>query len=471
MANKIVEEIVEKAKSGDKTAFDLLYREYSEKLLKYVVKLGVDSYDAEDIVSDSFMEAIEHICDLKNNAFFSTWLHTIAKHKVFTIKEKEKKHTRVDYTTSDGEEQNDGLDIAMAESAEYHGDTVMLPEDYVSNEEIKQILADTINSLNPNQRDAIFLFYYKNCSISEIAQQTGVNENTVKSRLSLARKYMGKKLKELQKSGVVLCSVPISRVIGQLENEAKISVGGAPAVASAASGKAIAAAVTAIVVGTTGAMFYFNKANGQIQGDERLPDSFVIESIDENNETNTPIVSTDEEERFDQLPVGDPTSSYTVYNLMTDYSNTVDITHKDWQLIESFAEQNFTEDMTNYQKAVVAYDYIVSQTEYGSDNSYSVYSPITRVLEYHMAQTDDFNECFASIMRYLGYEANVYAARRNMSSDMVINTCWCQVDAGDKSYVFDPLYDQYSTETHYMFCVELGVNEVTKSYILNEKES
>ena len=33
MANKTVTEIVEKAKSGDKTAFDLLYREYSEKLL------------------------------------------------------------------------------------------------------------------------------------------------------------------------------------------------------------------------------------------------------------------------------------------------------------------------------------------------------------------------------------------------------------------------------------------------------
>ncbi len=159
MANKTVEEIVAKAKSGDMAAFDLLYREYSEKLLKYVVKLGVDINDAEDIVSDSFMEVIEHIGDLKNNAFFSTWLHSIAKNKVFTIKQKEKRYARVDYSAGDGDEQNDGLDLAYAEAAEYNGDTIMLPEDYAASEEIKQILADTINSLNPDQRDAIYLFY------------------------------------------------------------------------------------------------------------------------------------------------------------------------------------------------------------------------------------------------------------------------------------------------------------------------
>ena len=142
MANKTVEEIVEKAKSGDKSAFDLLYREYSEKLLKYVVKLGVDSYDAEDIVSESFIEAIEHIGDLKSNAFFSTWLHTIAKNKVYTMKKKEQKHARVDFSSDEGDEQNDALDIAVSEAAEYNGDTVMLPEDYAENEEVKQILAD-----------------------------------------------------------------------------------------------------------------------------------------------------------------------------------------------------------------------------------------------------------------------------------------------------------------------------------------
>ena len=245
MANKTVEEIVEKAKSGDMSAFDLLYREYSEKLLKYVVKLGVDSYDAEDIVSESFMEAIEHIGDLKSNAFFSTWLHTIAKNKVYTMKKKEQKHTRVDFSSDEGDEQNDALDIAVSEAAEYNGDTIMLPEDYAENEDIKQILADTINSLNPDQRDAVYLFYYKNNSISEIAEQAGVSENTIKSRLSLARKYMERKLKALQKGGVTLCAVPIPVILNIVVSESKLKAA-APVVTTAAGGATSGAAVSAV---------------------------------------------------------------------------------------------------------------------------------------------------------------------------------------------------------------------------------
>ena len=245
MANKTVEEIVEKAKSGDMSAFDLLYREYSEKLLKYVIKLGADRNDAEDIVSDSFVEAIEHIGDLKNNAFFSTWLHSIAKNKVYTMKKKEQKHARVDFTSDDGDEQNDGLDVAAAKAAEYNGDTIMLPEDYAENEDIKQILADTINSLNPDQRDAIYLFYYKNNSISEIAEQTGVSENTVKSRLSLARKYMERKLKKLQKNGVVLCAVPIPVILNIVVSESRLKAA-APVITTAAGGATSGAAVSAV---------------------------------------------------------------------------------------------------------------------------------------------------------------------------------------------------------------------------------
>ncbi len=245
MANKTVEEIVEKAKSGDMSAFDLLYREYSEKLLKYVIKLGADRNDAEDIVSDSFVEAIEHIGDLKSNAFFSTWLHTIAKNKVYTMKKKEQKHARVDFSSDEGDEQNDALDVAYSETAEYNGDTIMLPEDYAENEDIKQILADTINSLNPDQRDAIYLFYYKNNSISEIAEQAGVSENTIKSRLSLARKYMERKLKALQKGGVTLCAVPIPVILNIVVSESKLKAA-APVVTTAAGGAISGAAVSAV---------------------------------------------------------------------------------------------------------------------------------------------------------------------------------------------------------------------------------
>ena len=247
MTDNTVNEIVEKAKAGDISAFDLLYREYNDKLYKYVVKLGVDSYDAEDIVSETFMEAIEHIGDLKNNEYFSTWLHTIAKNKVYRTKNKEKAHARVDFSTDDGNEQNDGLDIAMAESARYNGETVMLPEDYAENEELKQILADTVNSLSEEQRDIMFLYYYEDLSVGQISERVGAPAGTVKSRLNLARKHMLKKIKALQKNGVALCAVPITVIFDIAVKQSKLHAGAA-AVATMASASAGASAGTGAAV-------------------------------------------------------------------------------------------------------------------------------------------------------------------------------------------------------------------------------
>lgn len=329
MANKTVEEIVEKAKSGDKSAFDLLYREYSEKLLKYVVKLGVNSYDAEDIVSESFMEAIEHIGDLKSNAFFSTWLHTIAKNKVYTMKKKEQKHTRVDFSSDEGDEQNDALDIAVSEAAEYNGDTIMLPEDYAENEEIKQILADTINSLNPDQRDAVYLFYYKNNSIGEIAEQAGVSENTIKSRLSLARKYMERKLKKLQKNGVTLCAVPIPVILNIVVSESKLKAA-APVVTTAAGGATSGAAVSAVsgkigaliaagimIGGGVGIYTTLSDRSGNIRkGDTRTADSSSVmisdaSSIDSRNDWDPDLIKVVDTDTVESTIAVDDASSHT----------------------------------------------------------------------------------------------------------------------------------------------------------------
>ena len=245
------EEIVEKARSGDRSAFDDLYRDYSEPLLKFVVKMGVPLQDAEDIVSDTFMEAIEHIGELRKTSAFSTWLHEIAKRKVYAMNNEHKNHSEVSLSAyMDADSQNDELDILAMRAAQYNcDDTIMLPADYAENEEIKQIIAETVNALNDNQREAVYLFYHDGRSIKEIAELTGVSGNTVKTRLELARKYIKRKLRSLQKNGVTLCAVPITAIIGVAVSQSKLSgaitvTGWASVVSSGASGAGVAAVST-----------------------------------------------------------------------------------------------------------------------------------------------------------------------------------------------------------------------------------
>ncbi len=263
MAEINLEEVVKRAKNGDRTAVDELYRNYSEPLLRFVMKQGLSEFDAQDIVSETFVSMMEHIGQLSNNAQFGTWLHTIAKRKAMEFSEKNARHQRISFDAENSEDS--GLEKISGDAAavdlafeEAYGDTVMLPQDYAENEEIKQIIAEQINALSPEHKETLFLFYYQDKSIAEIAELTGTNQNNVKARLFHARKNLKKKLEELQKKGVVLCAVPFRQIIPRFKELYKgTAAAGAASAAipaqaagtAAASGSAAAGAAAAGGIG------------------------------------------------------------------------------------------------------------------------------------------------------------------------------------------------------------------------------
>lgn len=245
MTEKETKELTVRAKAGDKAALEELYREYSGRVKRFIMKQGLSEQDADDVLSDSFVEVMKHIGELENEEYFSTWLHRIARRKAVEFKEKQTRHQRVIFDTDDGTNGSDAA-VEAAFEAEY-GDTVMLPTDYAENEELKAIIAEQINSLGKEQRETLFLFYYQNKSINEIAEMTGTNANNVKARLFNARKSLKKKLKALQNNGVTLCAVPISKLLAELDE------GGKGAAAAAVSGGSAASAEAAEVTSSAGA--------------------------------------------------------------------------------------------------------------------------------------------------------------------------------------------------------------------------
>ncbi len=255
-------ELAQKAINGDANAFAELYEEYRGALTKYIIKQGAAENDAEDVVSEAFTEAYAHISDLREPAYFGTWLHRIAKNIYTRQSMKEGRALRVLYDDYDdgSERSNDSVDLAAQEgsSLEDIEDTVLLPENYAENEDIKQTLADTILSMKEEFRSAIFLFYYEDRSITEIAEREGVSEGTVKSRLHYAKKKLREKLEPLAKKGGLFAAVPFSRLFNTVDVSENISggaiVGGAGAAgtgAAASGGSAVSTSAAAIsTIGT-----------------------------------------------------------------------------------------------------------------------------------------------------------------------------------------------------------------------------
>ena len=229
--NSELKETIAAAKGGDREAFEVLYSAYRDRLFFFAKKYTGSREAAEDIVSETFITALEKLPELRDGEAFGGWLYSIAYNKCMD-------HCRE--TSSRVSLEDDSVD-AVIESP------VMLPDDYAVNEALKGSLRDIIDSLSPEARSAVIMYYYEEMSISEVAEAMDINENAAKQRLFRARKTIRSKVEKLVGSSVMLSAVPMGAV---LNNTAEFA-----ASENAAAGAAAVTGSAAGAVKVTGAGF------------------------------------------------------------------------------------------------------------------------------------------------------------------------------------------------------------------------
>ena len=75
------EELVERVKSGDSKALDILVKAYFNKVYNRVHSLVPES-DAQDVTQEIFLSLVDSIQTFRGNSAFGTWFHRIVMNKV-----------------------------------------------------------------------------------------------------------------------------------------------------------------------------------------------------------------------------------------------------------------------------------------------------------------------------------------------------------------------------------------------------
>lgn len=149
-----------------------------DKLYFFALKNVRSKEDAEDIVQEAFMKALESLGELNSSESFSGWIYSVTYNLCIDKMRGGKRVARF--------ETEDDRDNAIENSA--LNEPVMVPEDYMQNEETKRQIKDVIDGLRPDMRSAVILYYYDQMSIAEIAETMNLSESSVKSKLYQARK-------------------------------------------------------------------------------------------------------------------------------------------------------------------------------------------------------------------------------------------------------------------------------------------
>ena len=69
---------------------EMLYRLYAKELYGFIFSICKDKYLTEDILQNTFVQAIKSIENFKGNSSVKTWLFSIAKHQCFNHLKKAK---------------------------------------------------------------------------------------------------------------------------------------------------------------------------------------------------------------------------------------------------------------------------------------------------------------------------------------------------------------------------------------------
>ncbi len=191
------------AQSGNKYAVEKLYKEYRERIWFFVCKNVTSKQAAEDIVSDTFVTAIDKLSELRSAEAFGSWLYSIAYNNCLQYRNSEAGKAQFD---SEQELESTIENAVLSEPVD-------LPPDFIEREETMQQLRDAVDSLNPDMRSADIMYYFEEMTVAQVGKALGLSENAAKQKLFQARKKLSAKLRKISKDGAVLCAVPLGAVL------------------------------------------------------------------------------------------------------------------------------------------------------------------------------------------------------------------------------------------------------------------
>ena len=172
-------EIILKCKKGDSSSMSLIYEIYKEELLKSAIRLLNNSSEAEDVVSEAFINFFKSINKFNPKYPIRPWLHKILKNEATSQLLKRNK------TTSSDD------DFTNLEFSEPSGE-----EEVFNSEEINYV-RKALTKLKREEREILEYYYFNGLSIKEISLILSIPDGTVKSRLYSARISLSEKIKNL----------------------------------------------------------------------------------------------------------------------------------------------------------------------------------------------------------------------------------------------------------------------------------
>ena len=180
MVNPTSQELsLEKLRTGDRAEFARLVDLFSAPIYHLGLRMLGNNQDAEDILQNTFLNALTHLPEFEGRSSLATWIYRIAANEALMLIRRRKPEVNIE------DLQADDPDVEL--TPKYFIDWSGLPENELLSEEGKKYLDEAVRSLPENLRLVFIMRDVDGLSIKETADALELTETNIKTRLLRAR--------------------------------------------------------------------------------------------------------------------------------------------------------------------------------------------------------------------------------------------------------------------------------------------
>lgn len=167
--------LIERARDGDRGAFEELVRASYADTYTLAYRLTGDEEDARDVVQDAYLRAYKGLRKFRGEAAFSTWMYRITANCASNVLTRRGKHRH--------DELTDETPV-VDERAEID------PQARTDNTVLRNRLTRALDRLPPKLRAVVVLRDIYDLPHEAIADELGITETAAKVRLHRARRKL-----------------------------------------------------------------------------------------------------------------------------------------------------------------------------------------------------------------------------------------------------------------------------------------
>jgi len=189
--------LVEKARQGDNTAFELIVRRHNQALFRAARGILDNDSCAQEAMQEAYLNAVSHLNSYEGRASLKTWLTRIVINQAINIKRRQRPTISLE----------DNIAFLHGKQPEEHAMASGMTEDktpeaVANQQELKHLLEIAIRRLPDIYRGVFILRVVEGMSVADSAFGLNISEALVKKRLSRARGLLRRDLRQLLEAQV-----------------------------------------------------------------------------------------------------------------------------------------------------------------------------------------------------------------------------------------------------------------------------